>query len=74
MKMEAVLEELRNWGEIMITTDAGEAYEIHLGDTEFDMNARIIRLKTPGALFVIAGDSIAAIKKHYGHPVGGDSH
>ncbi|MDB4895680.1 MAG: hypothetical protein JWN15_1942, partial [Firmicutes bacterium] len=23
MKMEAVLEELRNWGEIMITTEAG---------------------------------------------------
>lgn len=69
MKMEAVLQELKSWGEIMITTDAGESYEIHLGDTEFDMQARVIRLKTPNSDFVIAGDTVASIQKHYGHPV-----
>lgn len=74
MKMEAVFEELRRWGEIMITTDAGETYEIHLGDTEFDLSERVIRLKTPSSDFVIAGDSVASIQKHYGHPVGGDKH
>jgi hypothetical protein len=70
MKMETVQSELRNWGEIMITTSAGETYEIHLGDTEFDTNARMIRLKTPHADFVIEGDSVESIQKHYGHPVG----
>lgn len=72
--MEAVQAELRQWGELMITTDAGEAYEIHLGDTEFDTNARMIRLKTPHADYVIEGDSVASITKHYGHPVKSDSH
>jgi len=67
--MEAVQEELRQWGELLISTDSGKGYEIHLGDTEFDTTARVIRLKTPTADFVIAGDSIASIQKHYGHPV-----
>lgn len=69
MKMEAVQEELRKWGELLITTAAGEGYEIHLGDTEFDLSARVIRLKTPASDVVIAGDSIEAIQKHYGHPI-----
>lgn len=67
--MEAVQEELQQWGELMITTAGGEGYEIHLGDTEFDTTARVIRLKTPTANFVIAGDSVESIQKHYGHPV-----
>lgn len=69
MKMEAVQKELQTWGELMITTASGETYEIHLGDTEFDTAARVIRLKTPESDFVIAGDSVEAIQKHYGHPV-----
>src|SRR5690606_18885555 len=36
MKLEAVQHELKEWGEIIITTDAGDLYELHLGDTEFD--------------------------------------
>ncbi len=71
MRMEAVQAELKNWGELLITTDAGEAYEIHLGDTQFDFDARVIRLKTPKSDFVIEGDSVAAIQKHYGHPIEG---
>lgn len=72
MKMEAVKAELEQWGELIVTTDAGEQYELHLGDTEFDEQNRVIRLKAPTALHVIAGDSIEAITKHYGHRVGDD--
>jgi hypothetical protein len=71
MKMEAVQQELQSWGELLITTAAGESFEIHLGDTEFDSQARVLRLKTPHAEFVIAGDSVESVQKHYGHPIGG---
>lgn len=71
MKMEAVQHELRQWGELMITTSAGESYEIHLGDTEFDLQNRMIKLKTTGSDYIIAGDSVEAIEKHYGHPIRG---
>jgi hypothetical protein len=74
MKMEAVKQELQSWGELLITTAAGESFEIHLGDTEFDMDARVLRLKTPNAEFVIVGDSVESIQKHYGHPIGGVGH
>jgi hypothetical protein len=70
MKMETVQAELKSWGELLIVTAGGQGYEIHLGDTEFDTQARIIKLKTPHADFVIEGDSVEAIQKHYGHPVG----
>lgn len=67
MKMELVKKELEAWGELVITTSAGEKYEIHLGDTTFDVESRTIRLTTPTALFVIDGDSVESIEKHYGH-------
>lgn len=70
MKMEDVQTELKRWGEIIVTTAGGDAYEIHLGDTEFDMQGRMIKLKTPDADYLIAGDSVEVIKKHYGHPAG----
>lgn len=69
--METVLEEIRNWGEIIITTDAGVTYELHLGDTEFDME-RVIRLKGAHALYVISGDAVESVKKHFGHEGTGD--
>lgn len=69
MEMEVVLAELQEWGELMVTTDAGVTYELHLGDTEFDTETRLIRLKTPKAVYLIDGDSIESIKKHYGHPI-----
>ncbi len=74
MKMEAVQQELQRWGELLVTTAAGEGYEIHLGDTEFDTQAGVIRLKTPDADFVIGGDSVESIQKHYGHPIGKGAH
>lgn len=66
MKMEIVQDELKEWGELIITTDAGESYEIHLGDTEFDLERRLILLQTPDQKLVIDGDSVAAVAKHYG--------
>lgn len=70
MNMETVKAELEHWGELLITTSAGQGYELHLGDAEFDLKSRLIRLKTPAADFVIDGDSVEAIQMHYGHPSG----
>lgn len=67
MKMETVRAELEAWGELIITTQAGDRYEIHLGDTEFDTELRVIRLTTPQAQYVIDGDAVESITKHYGH-------
>lgn len=67
MKLEAVKQELEDWGEIIISTASGERYELHLGDTEFDLENRVVRLKTPESLHVIDGDSIENVEKHYGH-------
>ena len=69
MKLETVQKELQSWGEIIITTSSGEVYEIHLGDTEFDLDKRLITLKTPDAVYLIDGDSVENVKKHYGHKV-----
>ncbi len=69
MRLEAVQEELQRWGELIVTTSSGESYELHLGDTEFDTAARVIKLRTPSAEFVIDGDSVEDIKKHYGHKI-----
>jgi len=67
MKMEIVKQELEAWGELMIATANGERYEIHLGDTTFDFEKRVITLKTPNAIYEIDGDAVESIEKHYGH-------
>jgi len=67
MKMEAVQKELQHWGELLIATSGGQHFEIHLGDTEFDFQNRVIRLRAPNAHFVIDGDSVEVIQMHYGH-------
>lgn len=69
MKMEAVEAELKQWGELIITTAAGETYELHVGDTDFDMEKRVIRLTSPRAEYLIDGDSVESVKKHYGHRI-----
>lgn len=71
MKMEIVQQQLQEWGELIITTASGESFEIHLGDTEFDAEQRMIILKVPEAEYLIDGDSVETITKHYGHK-GGD--
>lgn len=67
MKMESVHEQLKQWGELIITTDAGDTYEIHLGDTTFDVDKRLIKFTTPDAEYVIEGDSVESVKKHFSH-------
>jgi len=67
MKMDAVQEQLKQWGELIITTDAGDTYEIHLGDTTFDTKNRVITFTTPDAKYVIGGDSIESVRMHFSH-------
>lgn len=67
MKMEQVQDSLKHWGEILITTGAGQTYELHQGDTQFDFERRTIKLTSPQAEFLIDGDDVAVIKMHYGH-------
>ena len=69
MKMEAVEKQLKVWGELIVTTDAGDTFEIHLGDTKFDSQNRVITLTTPDAEYLIEGDAIESIKMHYSHKV-----
>lgn len=68
MKMETVQAELRNWGEAIITTEGGKTFEVHSGDTQFDFENRVIRLKTSDSHFVIDGDKIEYIQMHFSHP------
>lgn len=70
LKMEIVQKQLQQWGELIITTSAGDEFEIHLGDTEFNTSERLIMLRAPEAEFVIDGDAVETIKKHYGHSAG----
>lgn len=72
MKMEFVEEQLKEWGEIIIHTAGGSTFELHMGDTKFDYDKRMIHLKASDAQFVIDGDEVEAITKHYGHRDGGD--
>lgn len=67
MKMEFVQKELQAWGEIIIITASGAKFELHLGDTEFDTEERVIRLKSSSSRYVIDGDSVEIIEKHLGH-------
>lgn len=67
MRMEVVQKELQRWGEVIITTSAGRKFELHLGDTEFDTEARLIRLQAPSSTYIIDGDSVEIMETHLGH-------
>ena len=70
MKLDVLQEELKQWGELIITTANGDTFEIHLGDTlEFDTQKNTLHLTTPEAMYIIEGSSIEEVKKHYGHKV-----
>lgn len=69
MKMEAVHKRLKEWGELIILTDAGDTFEIHLGDTTFDLENRVIQFTTPDAKHVIGGDSVESVRMHFSHKV-----
>jgi len=68
VKMEVVHEMLQEWGELIVTTAGGQSFEMHLGDTKFDLDRRLITLRGSQATYVIDGDAIESITKHYGHP------
>lgn len=65
--MELVQKELQAWGEVIITTSGGKTFELHLGDTQFDTEARVIRLQGPSSKYVIDGDSVEVVELHLGH-------
>lgn len=66
MKMELVQKELQAWGEVIVRTGGGQRFELHLGDSQFDTEARVIRLQGPSSNYVIDGDSVEVIEMHLG--------
>lgn len=70
MQLELLQEELKQWGELIITTATGDTFEIHLGDTlKFDTQRNVLHLNTPEAQYMINADGIEEVKKHFGHKV-----
>ena len=69
MKMEEIQERLQQWGELIITTDAGDTYEIHLGDTTFDVENRMIQFTATDAKIIITGDNVESVKMHFSHKI-----
>ena len=70
MQLEMLQEELKQWGELIITTGSGDTFEIHLGDNlKFDTQQNVLHLTTSDAVYIIDGNSIEEVKKHYGHKV-----
>ena len=69
MKMEEIQERLQQWVELIITTDAGDTYEIHLGDTTFDVENRMIQFTATDAKIIITGDNVESVKMHFSHKI-----
>lgn len=69
MRMEQVKAELERWGELIVTLASGRKFELHLGDTEFDLQNRVIRITGPAAHFVLDGDAIEHVEMHFSHPM-----
>jgi hypothetical protein len=46
-----------------------DTFEIHLGDTTFDLENRVIQFTTPDAKHVIGGDSVESVRMHFSHKV-----
>lgn len=67
MKMELVHKQLQQWGEVIVTTASGQTFELHLGDTEFDFEDRVIRLRVSDGGYWIDGDGIDVVRWHLGH-------
>lgn len=69
MRMEQVKAELERWGEVIVTLASGRKFELHIGDTEFDLQNRVIRITGPAAHFVLDGDQIEHVEMHFSHPM-----
>ncbi|UOF89072.1 hypothetical protein LSG31_14185 [Fodinisporobacter ferrooxydans] len=69
MNVEILKDDLKRWGEVIITTGS-ETFEIHSGDNvQFDTENNLIRLSAPDAEYIICGNHIGFVKKHFGHKV-----
>lgn len=69
MRLEQVKAELERWGEVIVTLSSGQRFELHIGDTQFDLHNRLIRITSPAAQFVLDGDQIEHLEMHYSHPM-----
>lgn len=68
MKLNVLQEELKQWGELILTTAEDHVFEIHLGDDlNFDNQNNVLHIKTPTATYMIEADSIEFVTKHYAH-------
>lgn len=67
MKYGDVKAELENAGEIIITMDSGERYELHLWDCEFIDTSKQIRVTTPSGYHFLQGDAVEDIEVHHSH-------
>ncbi len=71
MKMEFV-EQLKEWAKLSFTPPVEPPTSLISGDTKFDYDNRVIHLKAPDSLYVIDGDAVESVTKHYGHRNGDD--
>lgn len=62
-----VKSELNSAGEILIVTDAGQSFEIHLDDIEFDDESECFRWDNGDERYVLSGDSVESIQVHGSH-------
>lgn len=68
MKLNVLEKELKQWGELILTTAEDHVFEIHLGDdVNFDTENDVLHIKTPQATYMIDADSIEYVTKHYAH-------
>ncbi|KYP81321.1 hypothetical protein [Ferroacidibacillus organovorans] len=67
MDVSFLQEELKRWGELIITV-GGSTFEIHGGDNvQFDIQKNIIKFSAPDAQYILNANSIAVVKMHLGH-------
>lgn len=67
MKMELIKEYLEKWGEVIIRTSSGQVFELHIGDTSFDKENRVIKFTSADSKYVMDGDSIEVVQMHASH-------
>lgn len=69
MRLEQVKAELERWGEIIVTLASGKRFELHLGDSQVDLQNRVIRVTGPSAHYVLDGDQVEQVELHFSHPM-----
>lgn len=59
--------ELEEVGEIIVTMESGERYELHLWDTIFQEEAETIRVETAEGYHLLDGGAVENIEIHHSH-------